>query len=294
MALEVFTKVVENLAFNKAARSLGMPTSTVSKIVKDLENHLGVSLLIRTTRQMLITQEGYEYYKGAVSVLTSLKSIDAEVSGKKILPEGHIRVDSQVGFATYLLIPELRSFYDLYPEITLGLGMSDTRADILGEGIDCVIRVGGGSMPGMVERKIMDLDFVTCVSASLVEKKGVPKRPEDIENLYPTISYFRSSSSVTLPLIFKKENEYFEIANNQFVANNGVGLLSMNLSGLGVGQHIKNFVSPHIQSGELIEILPDWTRPPMPLKIVYPPSQRKSARLQVFIEWFVATFAQQD
>lgn len=292
-SLKVFKKVVEKSAFNKAAEALGMPTSTVSKAVMDLEKHLNVKLLHRTTRKITITQEGLEYYDRTSKVLDELQAIDAEISGKKCTPKGHLRIDSQVAFANYMLIPALSKFQQTYPDITLGLGINDKTADIIGEGIDCVIRVGGEQIPGMVERKIMDLEFITCASPKLLEKLGVPSTPQDVLDNYPIIAYFRTSSTNTMPLTFEKKSNIVNIEKSTYSSNNGAGILNLTLNGLGITQHAKAFVEPYIKSGELVRVLPEWKCPTMPLNIVYPPNRHQSARLQAFIDWLIQTFRQQ-
>ncbi len=291
-SLKVFKKVVEKGAFNKAAEDLGMPTSTVSKAVIDLEKYLNVKLLFRTTRKITITQEGMEYYDRSRKVLDELQTIDAEISGKKYTPQGHLRVDCQVSFASYMLIPALPEFQQAYPNVTLGLGISDKTADLIGEGIDCVIRLGGEQVPGMVERKIMDLEFLTCASPKLLEKHGVPVTPQDILDNYPTIAYFRTSSTNTMPLTFQKDSNFVKIEQSTYSSNNGVGLLNLTLSGLGVAQHAKIFADPYIKTGELMQILPEWECITMRLNIVYPPNRHQSARLQAFIDWLIQTFRQ--
>lgn len=289
-SLKVFKKVVEKNAFNKAAEELGMPTSTVSKAVMDLEHYLNVKLLHRSTRKITITQEGMEYYERTRKVLSELQAIDSDISGKKYTPKGHLRIDSQVMFANYFLIPALREFQNSYPDITLGLGISDKAVDLIGEGIDCVIRVGGTQISGMVERKIMDLDFLTCASPMLLEKYGVPKTPKDILDKYPTIAYFRTSSTNTMPLSFRKGSNVVTVQHTTYSSNNGVGLVNLTLNGLGVAQMARAFVEPYIKSGELVQILPEWQSVTMPLNVVYPPNRHQSARLQVFIDWLIDTF----
>jgi len=291
-SLKVFKKVVEKSAFNKAAEDLGMPTSTVSKAVMDLEKYLNVKLLHRTTRKITITQEGLEYYERTSKMLDELQAIDTEISGQKYTPKGHLRIDSQVSFANYMLIPALPQFQQAYPDITLGLGISDKTADLIGEGIDCVIRLGGEQIPGMVERKIMDLELVTCASPKLLEKHGVPATPQHILDNYPTIAYFRTSSTNTMPLTFKKDSNFVAIEDSTYSSNNGEGLLKLTLHGLGIAQHAKVFAEPYIQSGELVQILPEWKCITMPLNIVYPPNRHQSARLQAFIDWLIQTFRQ--
>ncbi|WPC76190.1 LysR family transcriptional regulator [Vibrio porteresiae] len=293
-SLKVFKQVVEQGAFNKAAERLGMPTSTVSKAIMDLEEHLRVKLLHRTTRKITVTQEGLEYYEKTQKVLTELQAIDAEISGNKSTPQGHLRIDCQVAFANYMLIPKLKQFQDAFPNITLGLGINDRSVDLLNEGIDCVIRVGGTPIPGMVERKIMDLPFITCASPAFLAEHGTPETPQEILGNYPTISYFRTSSTSIMPLTFKKGSKLISIEKCTYSCNNGLGLFNLTRNSLGIAQLARVFADPFIKAGEMVEILPDWECTTMPLKVVYPPNQNQSARLKVFIDWLLDTFRNAD
>lgn len=289
-SLRAFQKVVEKGAFNRAAEALGMPTSTISKAVMDLEKHLKVKLLHRTTRKITITQEGMEYYERTHQLMSELQAIDADISGKKYAPSGHLRIDCQVSFATLQLIPALKDFQRQYPDITLGLGINDKTADLIDEGIDCVIRLGGQQIPGMVERKLLDLAFVTCASPSFIAQYGMPDSPRLLGKTHPTVAYFRTSSTNPMPLIYEQENEKVVVERANYTANNGRGILDMALNGLGIVQHERLFAEPYINQGKLVELFSDWQQRSMPLNIVYPPNRHQNARLQVFIDWMIETF----
>ncbi|MGH7004853.1 MAG: LysR family transcriptional regulator, partial [Alphaproteobacteria bacterium] len=142
LAMRAFVRVVESGSFRGAANQLAVPRSTVSKLVTDLERHLGTRLMHRTTRSLVVTPEGEDYYRHAVRLVAEVDEADGAVRGKKLTPRGHLRIESTTTFAQNVLIPHLPDFHRHYPHVTIALGMSNRTANIMGEGVDCAIRAG--------------------------------------------------------------------------------------------------------------------------------------------------------
>lgn len=292
LAMRVFVRVVETGSFSQAAGQLMLPRSTVSKLVTDLEKHLRISLIQRTTRTVSITSEGLEYYHHAQRLISELDEIDSALSGRKLRPSGHLRIDVPVSFANGMLIPALPDFHREYPEITIALGISDRTINIVSEGVDCAIRAGALQDMTMIARKIADLDFVLCASRDYLVRHGMPQSPTDIARHHTCVGYFYASSGKPEMLVLEKDGQRFEFDNSHFCTNEGTGLTSLMLAGLGIGQHLRRVVQPWLDSGELVEILPQWSRPTIPLHAVYSSNRHQSARLKVFIDWIITTFGQ--
>lgn len=290
LAMRIFVRVVETSSFSQAASQLAIPRSTVSKLVSDLESHLGVKLLQRTTRAVVPTVEGLEYCQHAKRWVAEVDSVDNAMQGNRLKPRGHLRIDAPSTFATSLLIPALAKFQREYPDITVALGISDRAVNIVGEGVDCVIRAGRLDDMAMIGRHLVELDYVTCAAPSYLERRGRPAHPDELEKAHTQLGYFIAATGKPLPLIFERDAERFEMRDGDFSANDGNGLMAMLLAGLGVGQHFRRCVQPYIDSGELVPVLTEWNRPGMPFHILYPPNRHQTARLKVFIEWLLTTF----
>ncbi|XYI01919.1 LysR substrate-binding domain-containing protein [Sorangium sp. So ce1128] len=284
LAMRAFVRLVETGSFSRAADHLALPRSTVSKLIIDLEKHLGTRLLNRTTRAVAATSYGLEYYSHAVRLIAEVDSVDRALRGKKVKPSGHLRIDAPASLATCLLIPALADFHREYPDITIALGISDRTVNIVGEGVDCAIRAGGINKMTMIGRRLVELQYVTCAAPGYLERMGPPSSPADLEKNHAHTGYFFAATGKLDPMIFEKGNHRHEIADCAFSTNDGNGLLEMILSGLGIGQHLRRCVQPYLDSGELVALLEDWTRPPIPLHIVYPPNRHPNARLKVFID----------
>ncbi|ORM71077.1 LysR family transcriptional regulator [Pantoea rwandensis] len=290
LAMRAFVRVVEAGSFNRAADQMGMPRSSLSKLVSDLEKHLGTQLIHRTTRTISVTSEGIQYFHQAERIISIVDAADGAVRGKKQRPGGHLRIDAPVSFAHSLLIPALPDFHLEYPDITVSLGINDRTVNIVGEAVDCAIRAGKLQDMTMIGRKLFDLEYVTCASPAYLEKWGEPKDPEDLKRNHMLVSYFFAASGKPEPLIFNAGRETQEIYGSQFAANEGDGVIHMILAGLGVGQQLRRFVQPQIDAGKMVPVLNRWKRPLLPFHLVYPPNRHQNARLQVFVNWMIEQF----
>lgn len=289
LAMRAFVRVVDTGSFSRASDQLDLPRSTVSKLVGDLEAHLGNKLMHRTTRTVVPTTDGMEYYGQAVRLLADLDAMDHAMRGQRRKPHGHLRIDAPAAFATAILIPALPDFYREYPDITVALGISDRPVNIVGEGVDCVIRAGSVDELSMVGRKLLDMPYMTCATPAYLARMGVPASPADLAG-HVRIGYFYPATAKPEPLIFEAGGERVEIDAGELSTNDSNGLLALLRAGMGIGQHFARVVQPFIERGELAPVLPDWSRPAMPFQILYPPNRHQSARLQVFVDWLIATF----
>lgn len=290
LAMRAFVRVVETGSFSRASDQLALPRSSVSKLITDLEKHLGIKLMHRTTRALAPTSDGLEYYQHARRLVAELDEVDSALRGQTLKPGGHLRVDAPASFANCLLIPALVDFHREYPDITVALGISDRAVNIVGEGVDCVIRAGKLDDMAMIGRKVADLDYLTCAAPGYLESRGVPTSPQDLAQNHLNVGYFFTGSGKPEPLIFEQGDTRIEVGDCAFSTNEGNGLKEMLLAGLGVGQHFRSIVQYYVDTGQLVSVLPDWSRPTTPLHILYPPNRHQSARLKVFVEWVIRTF----
>jgi LysR family transcriptional regulator, regulator for bpeEF and oprC len=290
LAMRAFVRVVETGSFSRAASQRARPRSTISKLIVDLEKHLGLKLLHRTTRAVAATSDGLEYYGHAMRLIAELDAMDNAVRGRKFKPRGHLRVEAPVSFATCLLIPALADFRREYPDISIALGISDRTVNIVGEGVDCAIRAGTLDDTTMIGLKIADLPYVTCASPAYLERMGVPASPLELRDHHLKAGYFFATTGKPEPLIFMRSAERHDIGGCTFSTNEGDGLLAMLLAGLGIGQHLRRIVQPCLDAGDLVPVLEDWSRPALPFHVIFPPNRHKNARLQVFIDWVLQTF----
>lgn len=290
-SMRVFARVVETGSFTRAAESLDMPKGSATKLVQQLETRLKVRLLNRTTRHVTVTPDGAAYYERASRLLSDLDEMEAAMTLAQGKPVGRLRVDVGSSIASRIIIPALPEFYRRYPDIQLDLGVGDRPVDLISDNVDCVIRGGELTEQSLVARRIANLPLVSVATPGYLKENGVPTHPLDLEERHTVINFFSPRTGRLFPNIFEREGERFEVAGrHKLSVNEGNAYLSAALSGLGIAQIARFQALPLLASGELVELLPEWQHPPIPMHVVYPPNRHLSARVRAFVEWTVELF----
>lgn len=294
LSMRVFARVVEAGTFTKAAASLDMPKGSVTKLVQHLEARLKVRLLNRTTRRVTVTPDGAAYYERTMRLLNDLDDIEASMRNAQASPSGRIRVDVGASVARLIIIPALPSFYARFPDIQLDLGVSDRPVNLISENVDCVLRAGELAEQSLVARRIGNIELVTIASPAYVQRHGMPIHPQDLENGHHTVNYFSALTGRPFPHEFFRGDEHIELSGRyQLAVNESNAHLAAVLAGLGIGQTAAFAAAPHLANGELLHLLPEWTRPALPIYVVYPPNRHLSAKVRSFVDWAAELFAHQ-
>lgn len=294
-AMRVFARVVEGGSFTKAAESLDMPKGSATKLVQQLESRLKVKLLNRTTRRVTMTADGAAYYERASRLLNDLDEMEAAMTQSQANPSGRLRVDVGSSVARLIIVPALPDFYRRYPDIQLDLGVGDRPVDLVGDNVDCVIRGGDLLDSSLVARRIANMALVNVATPEYLALHGTPAHPLELEARHTMVNYFSPRTGRPFPHIFEKDGERIEIDGRYKVSvNESNAHMAAVLSGLGLSQVVRFAAAPFIASGELVEVLKDWTHPVIPLHVVYPPNRHLSARVRAFVEWAAELFARQE
>jgi DNA-binding transcriptional LysR family regulator len=291
-AIRAFVRIVEIGGFTRAAESLQIPNATLSKQIQQLEAHLGVKLLERTTRRVHVTGEGSAYYDRIRHLLTELDEIETTLGHAKCAPRGRLRVDSGGSTASALLIPALPEFQAQYPDIQLQLGVTDRTVDLIGENIDCAIRSTAHD-PALIARRIGVLSWTTCASPAYIARYGVPTHPQQlIEDDFPVAGYFSHSSGVIQPIELLVRDEPFLVKpRHSILVNESNAHHACALAGLGLVHTLDFMVRPSIDRGDLVVVLKEYRAKPLDVFIVYPPSRQKSTKVRVFVDWVTQIYA---
>ncbi len=295
LALRVFARIADTGTFIRAAESLKLPPSTATKLIKELESHVGVKLLHRTTRKVSVTPEGAAYYERAVRVLGDVDDMDGFVANQRTQPKGQLRIDVPSILANTILVPALHTFRSRYPDIEVSLGVSDRNIDLIGDGVDCVIRGNPLPVSSLIARRIAELDYVTCASPSYVKGYGAPSHPRQLEQRHVIYAYSSPLTGKTSALLFNRGGEEIKIEGRSMVTvNESTAHVTGLLAGLGVGQTFKYFAAPHFKTGALRPLLKSWRRPRHPIHVMYPPNRHLNAKVRVFVDWAVEIFSRFD
>ncbi|ANM05679.1 LysR family transcriptional regulator protein [Rhizobium phaseoli] len=291
-AMRVFCRVVERRSFTLAAEDTGLPRSTVTDAVKQLEARLGVRLLQRTTRHVSPTLDGEAYYQRCLSILADIE--DAEGAFAGVRPKGLLRVDVHGTLARHFVLPSLPSFLDAYPEIEFQLSEGDRLVDLVREGIDCVLRVGTPGDSDMVARRLAMLDEITLASPAYIAAHGLPQHPDRLTG-HRMVGFRSSSTGTLLPLEFIVDGAVRNITLPAAVAVNAAeSYISAARMGLGLIQIPRYHAENDLAEGRLVHVLENFPLTPTPVSLLYPRNRQLSPRVRVFIDWLVKVFARQN
>ncbi|NBF07962.1 LysR family transcriptional regulator [Pseudomonas sp. Fl4BN1] len=290
-AMRVFTRIVELGGFARAADSLQLPRASVTILIKQLEAHLGVQLLHRTTRQVSPTLDGSAYYQRCVRLLADLEETEAAFSAARHNPRGLLRIDMPVGIGRLIVMPALPEFSARYPLIELEIGLNDRPVDLIREGVDCVLRGGLALDDSLVARPLAQLQQVTCASPEYLRQRGIPQSPEDLEG-HQVVEYFSSVSGKRygLEFFFGEQLRQVELPK-QVAVNSADAYLAAAEAGYGLVQTPYYNVARQLRNATLQEVLAGFAPPAMPLTALYPPQRHLSTRVRVLVDWLVELFA---
>ena len=293
-AMKTFARLVEAGSFRKTADSLGMQPAAVTRAVQQLEAHLRVPLVNRSTRNVSITTEGMQYYERLKDVLGAVEELESEAVAGKGLPRGELRVHMPPLGGQNFIIPALGGFFAQYPDVKLDMRFSDRPVDLNAEGVDCVIRAGDLRDHGLIARQIGNVSLGTYASPAYLARNGEPKVPADLEHHY-VVNGTSADTGRSMPFVFNKGAERIEIHGRHLVSVNETrASIASGVAGLGLIQAPTVLVRDAVLSGQLTEVLCAYRRDPMPVHVAYLPSRKRSAKVRAFVNWTVALFSELD
>src|SRR5690606_30175276 len=206
-------------------------------------------------------------------------------------PKGKLRIDVPASIGRLILIPSLCEFHTRYPDVELVLGMGDRRVDMVQEAVDCVIRGGELEDSSLVARRIGTFQSLTCAAPSYLERQGMPHTLDDLQSHF-AVHYFSSRSGRNCNWDFVIDGKTREIEVPGCVSvNDWSAHLACALQGFGLVQTARFMALPHLQSGELIEVLPQWKPRSVPISLLYPQSRQLSPKVRVFSDWVAELFS---
>jgi len=290
-AMQVFTGVVDANSFTRAADNLGLPRATVTTIIQNLEALLQVRLLNRTTRRISLTPDGAAYYEHCARILGEVEETESSFRDVARGPKGRLRIDVPSPIGRLILIPHLCEFHARYPEVELVIGMGDRMVDLVREAVDCVIRVGELQDSTLVARRIGTLKSITCAAPDYLERYGVPVTIDDLQQ-HLAVQYFSSRTGRNFDWDFIVDGQPMPVKMRGSVSVNDVeAYVACALQGFGLIQPARFTVLPHLESGALIEVLPQLSPSPMPISVAYMQNRHLSPKVRAFVDWVAELFA---
>jgi len=290
-AMQVFVRVVDASSFSRAADSLGMPRTTVTIIIQQLEASLQVRLLNRTTRRISLTPDGAAYYEHCVRILGEVEETESSFRDAAKGPRGRLRIDVPSTIGRQILIPKIYDFHERYPEVELAIGMSDRHVDLVREAVDCVIRGGELADSTLVARRIASFKVITCAAPKYLEFHGVPTCVEDLAN-HVAVNYFSSRTGRIIDWDFLVDGQAMPVKMKSMVSvNDGEAYVECALQGFGLTQVAQFMAHKYLESGQLVEVLPQLSPSPIPISVAYLQNRHLSPKVRAFVDWVSELFS---
>ena len=284
-SMRLLVRVVERQSFSAAASDLGLPRSSATTAIKQLEQRLGARLLQRTTRHVAPTPEGEIYYRRCKAILAEVEDAEAALTTREV--RGLLRIEVHGPMARAYILPELPAFLERHPALTLFIGEGDRYVDLVREGFDCVIRAGEIADSEMIVRKLGVAREGTFASPAYLARRGTPKTLDDLSD-HEMIGFASSRTGQVLPLDFTVGNTLRTVTlPSRITVTNSESYGALARLGFGLMQAPRHRYEDDLAKGTLVEVLPEHPPSPLPVSVLYPKSRQLSPRVRAFIDWLV-------
>jgi DNA-binding transcriptional LysR family regulator len=283
-ALEMFVRVVDTGSFSAVARNQDIGQPAVSKAVVQLEEWLGVSLLMRSTRSLVPTEAGRIFYERAKRTIEEANEAVLAARGSACGLSGKLRVSTSVCFGRLHVLPNLASFLAEHPDLDMDFVLDDRHLDLVNEGIDVSLRMGAMPDSNMTARRIAEGRRIVVATPAYLQRHGTPKSPGDLVSHQAVIYTPGGGGEPWTSWTFRKATAEVSVAlRGRLKVTAGEGIREAVIRDLGLAVASEWNFSPELQSGKVVEILQDWALPLTNLSAVYPAGRLASTKARAFV-----------
>ncbi|HET8816272.1 MAG TPA: LysR family transcriptional regulator [Pseudidiomarina sp.] len=284
-AMRTFITVSREGSFTRAAERLDMSPQLVSKYVGQLEEHLGIRLLNRTTRRVSLTEAGRRYELSARQLLQDIDDLEHDLGDLQSHATGQLRISAPVSFAIAHLAPLLNAFQQQYPEVSFDVQLNDRKVDIVDEGFDLALRIGQLKSSSLIAKRLAPIRLVICAAPHYLQQYGTPRKLEDLE--HHKLLHYSLMEDDTSPLLRAwRQNRHI------LISNNGDVLTRAAIAGLGLVIQPSFIVSDAVASGALVPLLDQYRPEPLALYAVYAHRTLLASKVRAFLDFSADYFGE--
>ena len=289
-AFETFASVATRGSLSAAARAEGVAPAVVSRRLDALEEHLGVKLLVRTTRRIALTHEGAAFLDDCQRILAEVAGAEASVSAGGVHASGHLRITAPAGFGRRHVAPLVPSFHSKHPRLRISLNLSDRVVDLAGEGYDCAVRVGDLPDSSLISVRLADNQRMCVATPEYLRRYGIPQHPREL--VQHNCLVLSSDASQTRGWAFSEGGEVNYLRLDGYLdCSDGQVLHDWCLAGHGIAWRSTWEVEHEISAGLLIPILQDFAAPPNGIHAILPhPTRHLPLRVRLWVEFLKAHY----
>lgn len=284
-ALKIFIKVAETGGFASAARALSTSPPSVTRVVSELERHLGTALFVRTTRSVGLTEAGVRFLNDAGRIISALKEAEDAAIGAHITPRGNLRITAPVLFGGMFITPLLAEFLQQNEHVTAEAVFLDRIVNMIDEGHDIAIRIGELADSSLLAARVGTVRLMVFASPEYLAREGTPAHPDDLSkhNLIAPIPPGSGHS-----WIFEKDGKPYRIEPTaRLKINTNDAIRDQVARGWGISRLRSYQIAPLLADGTLVPILEDFEPPPQPIHVIHQEGRLASAKVRSFIDFIV-------
>lgn len=283
-AMGVFVAVASAGSLSGAARQLGEPLTNVSRLLSQLEEHLGLTLVERTTRRLVFTAAGRDYLKTCRRILEDLSNTEQALAGKSQELSGDISLTAPVGLGRLHVLPVVTEFLKAYPMINVRLAMADRIVDLMSEDVDVAVRVGRMKDSELRASRVGTLKLVTCAAPSYLEQLGTPSTVAAIAK-HDCITFADMPGGSRWIFASKKHGRHVARVRSRLSVNTADAAVAAAVEGLGIVRVMSYQARAAIEAKLLVPILERFDDGIIPINVVYRSARQENARVREFVRF---------
>eukprot|EP01030_Chromulinospumella_sphaerica_P021001 gene21001-20928_t len=294
-AFESFVSVATRGSLTAAAKAEGVAPAIMGRRLDALESHLGVKLLVRTTRRISLTHEGTAFLEDCQRLLSDVANAEASVSAGGVKATGQLRITAPAGFGRRHVAPLVPRFRELHPDVTISLNLSDRVVDMAGEGYDCAVRVGDLPDSSLVSVRIADNRRLCVATPAYLARHGTPRHPNELAQ-FDCLTLSSEASQIRgwafrIPLQDGGSEVLYLKPGGPLDCSDGQVLHDWCLSGYGIAWRSTWEVEAEIAAGRLVEVLGEFAAPPNGIYVVFPQRKHLPLRVRLWIDYLKQQYA---
>ncbi len=280
--LNIFVTVVDTGGFAGAARKLNVSPPVVTRAINDLESHLGVRLLTRTTRVVRVTEAGARYAEDCRVILAQLGEADEAVGGLHAAPRGRLTVTAPVGFGALYVTPVVTEYLSLYPEVNMSCWFMDRIVNMLDEGVDIAVRIGQLPDSSLQAIRVGKMRLRVCAAPAYLDKHGAPASPDDLRD-HVIIAASGATSTTEWRIATNGAPGVVKLLP-RLVATSADTAIAAALTGFGLTNVLHYKIDKHLREGRLKAVLGDFEPPALPVHVLHREGRHASQKARTFID----------
>jgi DNA-binding transcriptional LysR family regulator len=282
-AMRVILAVVDSGSLSAASRKLNAPLPSVSRKVAELERHLGTNLIVRTSRNIQLTNAGRDYVDAARRIIADLDEAERRASGEYQSPRGELAITTSIEFGIGIVLPIALAFMEQYPDVTVRFLAVDRMVHLIEEQVDIAIRLGPLADSALYAVKVGDYRMLTCASPSYLDRRGTPQHPRDLSE-HDGILFGNPSRFWTYHV---DGEELIASPRTRLSVSTAAGNLTAALRGVGIARLFDYQLRDEFRLGALVPVLTEYDGEARPVHIVYPRQGLLPLKVRAFIDFAV-------